>query len=870
LGDEVWRVGPRGRWLLKGDEDLRLGVPALGMRLTPVEAAEAKALREDLLEIHRVAASVLQDHGRSPPTLVVTTKDIPDLDLQVEPTTAGTWVVPDDDGWEKIFAELTAAKLGKLSIQVEQHAVVAQTLRSHAEVSGLPPSLRSWLEAASRTSDRWVEARRSERAPSRETLTVEVYQELRAALKRTIEQPDSAWAAAPSPAAHEEGGEGPQRRRLKELQIGNLGGVGATPLTLDLSADLTLIFGPNGTNKTTIARSLALALCGHVMGGTAMHKDTKEGTVVVRWDAGPETTVWVEASQDAPEQRRSRASIRDMKGLPRTGASLLPEAAARLTVLSDEYVSEVLETGLRTPSLSVLIPTSVLGDALRRLVKEETDEHSLNSVLRERRDELDREDMFATETEAWRAIREALTAEVTRPVEALLQRHPGRLEEERTQALLEGVRREDAGRWAVRELEDHLRAGLAGAGDTAGLSGEVSEARLDAVERRLQALHQRFGEPGVALKLLVSDGVGLDQTLEQLLMARRRLEEAEVTVAGEALRRVLAELRGVDVGALEALRAEVHTMLSEVLGARQETERLQKERAALLQALRGQAWTKDLADVTRAVAAWRDEQEAAWVEAAERWRSATRAKERAERRAEERQELEAMADALQKLGEELRWPKKEPGPGAPGAMEAIKAMEAAVNAYAGRQPSLARLGPDLVQLSLDPQDGLTMQVAGRSPDLLSTGQRHQLALAWVVAQRQVFEASERAHELGHRVLVLDDLASSHDQQAVGRESVLLRQLAYGKEEKEKEPTQLILLLHDEELALRYLRVLAPPHGRTMNYIELRPDGATRTYVVEPDLVPDDEPLYCALRRELRFGRPEPERCASGGAAPESS
>lgn len=169
----------------------------------------------------------------------------------------------------------------------------------------------------------------------------------------------------------------------------------------------------------------------------------------------------------------------------------------------------------------------------------------------------------------------------------------------------------------------------------------------------------------------------------------------------------------------------------------------------------------------------------------------------------------------------------------------------------------------------------------RRPIQLSAGQYQQFALVWMIAQRMLLHKNEVARKcLGHRCLILDDAAATHDIDSVGREVISLRQLAYGQLDStstqggvngvssDHPRIQLIVMTHDRELADRYLQLLAPPHGCTMLYHELpriafgTKPSSIRTYQVKPQQPLDSEEDRIAviqtILRHITEGRYAPE------------
>ena len=123
----------------------------------------------------------------------------------------------------------------------------------------------------------------------------------------------------------------------------------------------------------------------------------------------------------------------------------------------------------------------------------------------------------------------------------------------------------------------------------------------------------------------------------------------------------------------------------------------------------------------------------------------------------------------------------------------------------------------------------------RSLPHFSTGQRSQIAVSWMIAQRQLAQADTRV-AFPHRVLLLDDVSTSYDLTNLVRESLLWRQLAYHPDESKR--FQVILASHHNDLTNRLIDLLVPPQGYVLRVLEFTDwtsdEGPTiETYKVVP-------------------------------------
>jgi energy-coupling factor transporter ATP-binding protein EcfA2 len=103
---------------------------------------------------------------------------------------------------------------------------------------------------------------------------------------------------------------------------------------------------------------------------------------------------------------------------------------------------------------------------------------------------------------------------------------------------------------------------------------------------------------------------------------------------------------------------------------------------------------------------------------------------------------------------------------------------------------------------------------GRDLHHFSSGQRSQAAVAFMVAQNQLVRASddEIARVLPHRILILDDVATSYDLSNLAAETLLWRQLAYT--DKPNLKRQIFISSHHEDLSNQLIDLLAPPGTST--------------------------------------------------------
>ncbi len=95
--------------------------------------------------------------------------------------------------------------------------------------------------------------------------------------------------------------------------------------------------------------------------------------------------------------------------------------------------------------------------------------------------------------------------------------------------------------------------------------------------------------------------------------------------------------------------------------------------------------------------------------------------------------------------------------------------------------------------------------------MLSTGQRGQVALAYMLAQALML-----GKQLPHRILILDDTSTAFDLGNIVRQATWLRQLAYNPEPDRR--WQIFVASHHEELTNRLIELLVPPEDAELRLI----------------------------------------------------
>jgi energy-coupling factor transporter ATP-binding protein EcfA2 len=109
---------------------------------------------------------------------------------------------------------------------------------------------------------------------------------------------------------------------------------------------------------------------------------------------------------------------------------------------------------------------------------------------------------------------------------------------------------------------------------------------------------------------------------------------------------------------------------------------------------------------------------------------------------------------------------------------------------------------------------------GQGVTEFSTGQKHQLAVSVMLAQASLVRRCVQTRDSRPRVatLLIDDLDSAHDRRNLLRDAVLWRRVAY-----DLNGWQLILCIHDEQIAEQLAELLIPPRDMSLKLVYLRPN-----------------------------------------------
>ena len=208
---------------------------------------------------------------------------------------------------------------------------------------------------------------------------------------------------------------------------------------------------------------------------------------------------------------------------------------------------------------------------------------------------------------------------------------------------------------------------------------------------------------------------------------------------------------------------------------------------------------------------------------------------------EEREKLEKEKEDLDALGGFiLNMRHKASGTSAGGEEDSFrKALEKTINQVIRR--FVFADGMDEVEVT---PEFLLKADAGRKEDFqrgvqcLSSGQKAQLAMAWMIASRELAQSptSRDLIHFPHRILIMDDPSTTFDTTNLLSQAILWRQLAYNPDSARR--YQVFIVSHHEEFSSHLLDLLCPPPGHSMRLLRFsdwsRDRGArVEAYDVEP-------------------------------------
>ena len=806
--------------------------------------APAKATAQDLEDLHRwTSAGLREAHVRLPTVAVVYRNEDRDRDWEtkvlsrLEPSgnSAATWIAWSGQCPRSVAKDLLDPEVVKVSFHSTTEADFDEKLETWMEEPRFE-SLVAFLEAV-----------RGYRHRSSTTGLDEYRREAEADFRRTLERValhEPTTTNSSTPAESQSRIATPGSPRISMLKLENVAGL--EHLEIPFADHVTIITGGNGTGKSTISNALLRVLTGDSHWDNrrlSRQRSTTASITIQKQEEGHPTCDTIEITgNDTREQGWW------------TAGTLIPRRVMRnLTGLLDQQIEPAMTDGDRPAILQTLRSRSPREEALWQLLLHEEDgssrvEQVIGTVKTTRKDEMDLAGMCEEHRSFVEDLRQGLLSvlgdsapsEIDSGIRALIEQlestEPPSLEVDLPRRLLE----------AVRDAQQ----------TTSTHSGHRS--RSD-VERELGAVEATMESHRAVLDWLRTGQSNLGDLLDGLLEGNSRWASPPTDVPPEICDQVVEAFQQVQIGALSDLRDHVRRSTERATHTMRQVRDLRIELAGL-QGPRNADEMRNWLDATRqGLEQWLSNHEAAWNNATRALRRSIRASENLETNRRELSRLDdvsgslnALRDAMSaQLGDEL-------------AGQIQRAVNRVVRRYGTIGDELPGEGDDgPLHLRIDKAELMQFKLDGphgRDVSTLSTGQKHQFTLARVIAERQLIQASQAGKYIGHRCIILDDVAASHDEDALARESLILRQLAYHPNEPNQ--VQLIILTHHRGLAERYCELLAPPPDCRAKLIQLANDPLKGCR--EFDLLPshaldqdNEKHLRKALFRALTFGRRSP-------------
>lgn len=633
--------------------------------------------------------------------------------------------------------------------------------------------------------------------------------------------------------------------RVRELIVRDFRGLVSAPGTahhLDTDGDIVLVVGANGHGKSSILEALLLAVTGaalprrekdtdsllsrHVGADGAEAVVAPSLTVQARCrvaDAGGDRTLTTAGSRGGAFTRGFEAAGELSSHRAWSDAGKLP---ARLTAFFQDDVDRIFDDVSRGDTLlNVAAPLpathEAIATALRKVAKECLDKARENLPPGDPATRPADERTFADWVEALRTIVAAArrlhpswpepptsgkAAEWRASMEQLVDRGPKESLPARTRQWVEenfdGWEAE-AKRKARSALDDEQIRALERQRDDADAELHRLATDYPRLDEDLAAFEGRTADPGDLPSLL--------EVLEALFAlrgtwiasARARREYAELA----------RELEAIDIAKLDGQRRALATWLRDRRHARARREVLSRQREDATRQLDGRAVdSEDLRAVRAAkpllgrlsdLGPWQKVH--GWLLYDE---DAGLRELRRERLLDLAGRLEGMATGLR--ADDLA---------APACMKALRnALDQVAARFKLGQGALPLRLDDTIVDAGDSERPAQMRLAkisfhdGRELAHFSTGQRSQAAVAFMVAQNLLVgnstEVPRIVAQLPHRVLILDDVATSYDLSNLVVETLLWRQLAYTDNPLLKR--QIFIASHHDDLTNQLIDLLAPP------------------------------------------------------------
>lgn len=856
--------------------------------------AIAARIARDIEDVHRWTSATLNEHGVRLPTVVVAAlpkllqphRDAIQRALHEGDNAAATWLVAEgsieqggDNGSEEhdsdarreartqaraVVEDLLNPEIVGVKFKARTEADFQEVLRSWSSDQALQPLAPLLTRIANHP--RW--------SPRSNILLEEFRNRARDKLHGWFEdhlqgRPEPSTIEAINSAVVQ-----PGAHRLRSLRIENIGGIKG-PLTLQLGRHITIVLAGNGIGKSSITNGLL-----RVLTGSAYWNDrdlcrqdragaTNASIGVEREDGGSDDKIELEPGEDPEDGIR----VDSTQVWWADDAMFPPDEMRDLTGQADQQIERRIMDDKRSAILQTLRPRTPREDALWELIRESRgDRSTADKLVDERLNQLEEEDELAEQIAARAQEVAKLRDAGVEAVRQHLQHSSGHPALGRIIAQLDRLKKAEPDTFGEAEhqptqeferLQTSLKDLLRRHSGAARTDRSLAEVEADLREARSQAVEHR-----AVLKWLggstEEDAVSLAAVLQQLAEGRARWSAVPDGVPEHIYAPVRESFAAIDAEDLDALRQHVDRSTTQAQQALERLRVLSRQRDALLDD--STEVQQALERALQALEDWLTRSKVDWNNKVMGLRDAHRAVARTDARNKERSYVRGIQRSIIELRGRMAAENLE---------ELTGRIQRATNQVIRRYGTIGtRLpmktsdrieGEGPIRLTLDSSDRMKLRVddADRPIQTLSTGQKHQLTLARVIAERQLVQSSDAAQYLGHRLLILDDVASSHDEDAVAREALILRQLAYHP--KDKVQVQLLVLTHHRRLARRYCQLLAPPQDCELRLVELSPGEAEGVVHIEerPQLHSEKldsinpEHLLEPLFRTLCFGRSDP-------------
>ncbi len=571
-----------------------------------------------------------------------------------------------------------------------------------------------------------------------------------------------------------------------------------------LDADIVLINAANGRGKSSLIEAVA-----RVLNGQGFHADRDNQSL------GKDTPWGVKLETDGGDIAHHDDAWKQRLASDELYAEVLQRATTFLQDRLDEQFEDS-RNDVKQTLLKFLAPfppwleeyANALGGRWREWSSEPSEPPSLAvETVRRRRDQA-AEDLVATVL----PMLDGLYSSAGPPMQ--------RLAELARSATGREAAAENPDAW-LSDLTDWLRRGVRETEEELRLVAQA-EKRLGEAQRDME-VHERKWPALSVLAGWTRGNPDLDRVLELLVgVAERPARWADADTAIAALRKlpddsrrqvplpdeVLSDL-GVEFARVDRARAARYR--DALSGWKTFWEAREGERKAIeKRVLDAENEFKRLEEQRRAARAVRLLEDLKTVLSSLKGAEEAREKARRDRElSEKRRSLRAVIGHQRDLLEGLRLDGLDKAV----VEQVVRSMDAVMRHFvvAGLEGE-----EELVKIDVSPDRNRAMQLRFHDNRTrrthMSTGQRAQMALAWLLGSNALLQ-----RWLPHRLLLLDDVSTALDLTNLAAECALLRKFAYTKSERRR---QVIVASHHDQLTHRMFDLLLPPEGFSLLEIRL--------------------------------------------------